>query len=97
MKILYVHERYGSLAGAEANAFITATEIGRLGHTMGILHGPSTGKNEAGWLRLMRARMVMGQTDKARQARDKALQIFRADNAAIARINAAADTLAIPR
>ena len=55
------------------------------------------GKNEAGWLRLMRARMVMGQTDKARQARDKALQIFRADNAAIARINAAADTLAIPR
>jgi len=45
----------------------------------------------------MRARMVMGQTDKARQARDKALQIFRADNAAIARINAAADTLAIPR
>lgn len=49
MKILYVHERYGSLAGAEANAFITATEIGRLGHVMGILHGPSTGKNEAGW------------------------------------------------
>ena len=55
------------------------------------------GKNEAGWLRLMRARMVMGQTDKARQARDKALQIFRADTAAIGRINAAADTLAIPR
>jgi len=55
------------------------------------------GNNEAGWLRLMRARMVMGQADKARQARDKALQIFRADTAAVARIKAAADTLAIPR
>jgi cytochrome c-type biogenesis protein CcmH len=55
------------------------------------------GNNEAGWLRLMRARMVMGQADKARQARDKALQRFQADKAAIARINSAADALAIPR
>jgi cytochrome c-type biogenesis protein CcmH len=55
------------------------------------------GNNEAGWLRLMRARMVMGQADKARQARDKALQIFGTDAAAVARIKAAADTLAIPR
>ena len=55
------------------------------------------GKNEAGWLRLMRARMVMGQADKARQARDKALQRFQADKAAVARINDAADALAIPR
>ncbi len=49
MKILYVHERFGALAGAEANAHITATELGRRGHDLGILHGPSTGKNEAGW------------------------------------------------
>ena len=49
MKILYVHERFGALAGAEANAHITATELGRRGHELGILHGPSTGKNEAGW------------------------------------------------
>jgi len=55
------------------------------------------GNNEAGWLRLMRARMVMGQADKARKARDKALQIFQADKAAVARIKGAADTLAIPR
>ena len=49
MKLLYVHERFGALAGAEANAHITATELGKRGHTMGILHGPSTGKNEPGW------------------------------------------------
>lgn len=55
------------------------------------------GRNEAGWLRLMRARMVMGQNDKAKQARDKALQIFRADKAAVGRIKAASDTLGIPK
>ena len=49
MKLLYVHERFGALAGAEANAFITAQEIGKRGHEIGILHGPGTGKNEEGW------------------------------------------------
>ena len=49
MKILFVHERFGALAGAEANAHITATELGLLGHSVGILHGPGTEKNEPAW------------------------------------------------
>jgi glycosyltransferase involved in cell wall biosynthesis len=49
MKLLYVHERFGALAGAEANAFITGQELGGRGHGLGLLHGPSTGKNEAAW------------------------------------------------
>ena len=49
MKLLYVHERFGALAGAEANAHITATELGQRGHQLGILHGPATGKNEPAW------------------------------------------------
>lgn len=49
MNILYIHERFGALAGAEANVFITATELAERGHRVGILHGPSTKKNEAGW------------------------------------------------
>ena len=49
MKILYVHERFGALAGAEANAHITATELAARGHVIGIIHGPGTGKNEAAW------------------------------------------------
>ena len=49
MRILYVHERFGALAGAEANAHITATELAERGHTIGILHGPGTGKSEAAW------------------------------------------------
>ena len=49
LNLLYIHERFGALAGAEANVFITATELSARGHKVGILHGPSTGKNEAGW------------------------------------------------
>ena len=37
------------MAGAEANAHITATELGLLGHEMAILHGSSTARNEAAW------------------------------------------------
>lgn len=78
MKILYVHERYGSLAGAEANAFITATEIGRLGHTMGILHGPGTGKNEAGWDATFSARFSLEGED-AVEITNHALTVFQPD------------------
>ena len=49
MKLLYVHERFGALAGAEANAHITATELGLRGHSLGILHGPRTGRSDAAW------------------------------------------------
>jgi len=49
MKILYVHERLGSLAGAEANALITGQELTNKGHQLGLLHGPSTGKNLDAW------------------------------------------------
>ena len=65
MKLLYVHERFGSLAGAEANAHITATELGRRGHTIGILHGPSTGKGEPAWQATFPFRAALGDGDNA--------------------------------
>src|ERR1041385_5803911 len=49
MKLLFVHERFGALAGAEANIFHTAAELKRRGHSVGILHGPGTGKGEEEW------------------------------------------------
>ena len=49
MTILYVHERFGALTGAETNAHVTATELGLRGRTKGILHGPATAKNETAW------------------------------------------------
>ncbi len=47
-------------------------------------------KDEAGWLRLMRARQVLGDTAAARTARDQALAAFTGDAAAQGRIRAAA-------
>lgn len=47
-------------------------------------------KDEAGWLRLMRARQVLGEAAAARAARDSALAAFAGDAAAQARIKAAA-------
>ena len=78
MKLLYVHERFGALAGAEANAHITATELAGRGHTIGILHGPGTGKNEAGWTTTFNPRFALGSGDNAEVVR-AALAAFRPD------------------
>ena len=78
MKLLYVHERFGALAGAEANAHITATELGKRGHAIGILHGPSTGKNEAGWQATFPFRAPLAETGNPAIVR-KALADFRPD------------------
>lgn len=77
MKILYVHERFGALAGAEANVSIVAGELMKRGHTTGILHGPGTGKNEEGWNAIFPHRFALGQ-DAAASART-ALREFQPD------------------
>ena len=75
MKLLYVHERFGALAGAEANAHITATELGKRGHTLGILHGPGTDKNESAWAATFPARFPLGAGNTVSVVRD-ALRAF---------------------
>ncbi|MFZ4763797.1 MAG: glycosyltransferase family 4 protein [Roseimicrobium sp.] len=77
MRILYVHERFGNLAGAEANALITATELNRAGHTLGLLHGPSTGKGEEAWHAAFPFTQALG-VDAASDARH-AIASFRPD------------------
>jgi cytochrome c-type biogenesis protein CcmH len=47
-------------------------------------------KDEAGWLRLMRARQVLGDVPAAKTARDQALAAFAGDAGAQGRIKAAA-------
>jgi glycosyltransferase involved in cell wall biosynthesis len=49
LKVLYVHEAFGSLGGAEANVLITATELRRRGHTVGLWTQRGTGRGEEGW------------------------------------------------
>ena len=78
MKVLYVHERFGALAGAEANAHITATELGKRGHSLGILHGPSTGKNEVAWQTTFPFRAALGDGNNAFIVK-KALADFQPD------------------
>ena len=52
MRILFVHERFGALGGAEANAVITAEEFKARGHEVGLIHGKRTGKSEERWERV---------------------------------------------
>ncbi len=49
MRLLYVHERLGSLGGAEANVLISATELRARGYTVGLAAQSETGKNDAAW------------------------------------------------
>jgi glycosyltransferase involved in cell wall biosynthesis len=77
MRILYVHERFGALAGAEANVHITATELGKRGHTVGIAHGPGTGRSEDAWQRTFADRYPL-EGDSAGNFRS-ALADFRPD------------------
>lgn len=52
LNLLYVHESMGSLGGAEANVFITATEMKKRGLRVGLLTRRATGRNEAAWREL---------------------------------------------
>ena len=77
MKILYVHERFGALGGAEANALITAEELSARDHHIGILHGPGTGKNEDIWSRIFHERFAL--TDDSAAQTSAALAAFQPD------------------
>lgn len=77
MKLLFVHERYGALAGAEANAFITAEQLAQRGHEVAILHGPSTGKNKAAWDQVFQQRYAVAKD--AATSTLTALRTFRPD------------------
>jgi cytochrome c-type biogenesis protein CcmH len=50
-----------------------------------------------GWMRLMRARMVLGETAAAREAHQSGLAAFQQDAAARARLDRAARELGVPR
>src|SRR5690242_15802532 len=49
MKLLFVHERFGALAGAEANILATADGFRQRGHAVGLLHGMPTGICQGAW------------------------------------------------
>jgi cytochrome c-type biogenesis protein CcmH len=57
----------------------------------------SNPKDANGWMRLMRARMVLGDTDSAAHALRTGLATFKGDPAVQAQLNKAADELGVPR
>ena len=61
MKLLFVHECFGAFGGAEANILASATGLQKLGHSVGILHGPSTRNQEASWLETFLLRYPLGE------------------------------------
>ena len=54
-------------------------------------------KDADGWMRLMRARMVLGETGAAREAYQSGLAAFRQDSSARAKLDQAARELGVPR
>ncbi|HXT13705.1 MAG TPA: glycosyltransferase [Candidatus Angelobacter sp.] len=59
MRLLFVHDRFGALAGAEVNLQLTAAALKIRGHETALLHGPPTGKAESEWRNLFEQRFAL--------------------------------------
>src|SRR5260221_297471 len=79
MRILFVHDRFGAHGGAETNIRHTALELNRRGHTLGLLHGPSTGREEEAWCRIFSERFVLADGDPTGLDATLALVTFQPD------------------
>lgn len=60
LRLLFVHERFGALGGAESNLLATARALKERGHAVGILHGASTGRGETEWRETFQSRFSPG-------------------------------------
>jgi glycosyltransferase involved in cell wall biosynthesis len=78
MRLLFVHDRFGAMAGAEVNLQLTAGELKNRGHTIGLLHGPPTGKGERAWGDLFQDRFALTEGNNSSTTR-AALEEFQPD------------------
>jgi glycosyltransferase involved in cell wall biosynthesis len=62
MRLLFVHERIGSLGGAEANVLLTAQELRARGHCVGIAHGGAD-TSDPEWQGAFAERFAMGSAE----------------------------------
>lgn len=80
MRLLFVHERIGALGGAEANVLVTADELQRRGHTVGLAHGRGTNHGEPEWQRVFPSRFALGDSASGSGAAlEQALAQFQPD------------------
>ena len=75
MRLLFVHDRFGAMAGAEVNLQLTAAELKTRGHNVALLHGPSTGRGESAWMDLFPERFALANGNNSRAAQN-ALEVF---------------------
>src|SRR3954468_18707800 len=78
MRLLFVHDRFGAMAGAEVNLQLTAAELKNRGHATGLLHGPPTGKGEQAWRDLFQERFALADGNNS-SATHAALEAFQPD------------------
>ncbi len=78
MRLLFIHDRFGAMAGAEVNAYATAAELKARGHDLAIVHGPGTGMNEDAWREVFADRFPLTHGNSA-SATEGALRSFRPD------------------
>ncbi len=78
MRILFAHDRLGAHGGAESNICHTARELKIRGHTVGLLHGPATGRGEGAWREIFSERLPLAAASPAITA-EIALDRFRPD------------------
>jgi glycosyltransferase involved in cell wall biosynthesis len=70
MKLLFVHDRFGSFGGAESNIAAVAHAFREKGHRTAVLHGPGTAQGEERWRQIFQQRypLVAGRTCESIQA-----------------------------
>jgi len=78
MKLLFVHQHLGAFGGAEGNILITAEELKRRGHTVALLYGSRTGKNEQAFENIFSERFCL-PNEEAEQAAQEVIQDFKPD------------------
>src|ERR1044071_1593868 len=78
MRLLFVHDRFGAMAGAEVNAQLTAAELKNRGHIPGLLHGEPTGKGENAWREIFSERFLFADGNSASTTRNT-LETFQPD------------------
>jgi glycosyltransferase involved in cell wall biosynthesis len=78
MRLLFVHDRFGAMAGAEVNLHLTAIELKARGNLVAILHGPGTGKAEADWNETFAERFAL-DSNSNEQIAEAAIQAFQPD------------------
>jgi glycosyltransferase involved in cell wall biosynthesis len=63
MRLLFVHQSFGSLGGAEANILATAGALRQRGYGVGLLSREKTGRGEAAWRELFGDELfILGET-----------------------------------